>query len=83
MNTNRTHQIRTAAITTIVAFIACANTATPAFATHTHDEGDGSGGTAISALSPYSVPTAALDGMTLAQYLQNHQAGDPRTATVV
>ena len=83
MNTNRIHQIRTATVATVVAFIACAITATPAFATHTHDEGDGSGGTAITALSPYSVPTAALAGMTLALYIQHHQAGDPRTATIV
>ena len=29
MNTNRIHQIRTATFTTMVAFIACASTASP------------------------------------------------------
>ena len=33
MNTNHTHQIRTATLATVVAFIACASTAAPAFAT--------------------------------------------------
>ena len=32
MNTQRIHQIRTAAFTTVVAFIACASTASPASA---------------------------------------------------
>ena len=81
MNTNRTHQIRTATLATVVAFIACASTASPAFAGETH--GDGEGGSGTNSVSPYAVPIAALDGMTLAQYVQNHHAGDPRTATLV
>ena len=81
MNTNRIHQIRTATFTTVVAFVACASTASPAFAGETHDNGEGGAGT--NSVSPYAVPISALDGMTLAQYLQQHQAGDPRTATVV
>ena len=80
MNTNRIHQIRTATFTTVVAFIACASTAVPAFAGEPH--GDGEGGSSTDSVCPFAVPTAALDGMTLAQYLQEHQAGDPRTATV-
>ena len=80
MNTNHTHQIRTATIATVVAFVACASTAAPAFATHTHGEGDGGSGT--TAVSPYAVPIAALGGMTLAEYIQRHHAGNPRTHTV-
>ena len=41
MNTNRIHQIRTATFTTIVAFIACASTASPTFAGESHDNGEG------------------------------------------
>jgi hypothetical protein len=81
MNTNRIHQIRTATTTAVIAFIACASTAAPAFAVETH--GDGEGGSGTKTVSPYTVPITALDGMTLAQYLSNHQAGDPRTTTVV
>ena len=81
MNTNRIHQIRTATFTTVVAFIACASTAAPAFAGETH--GDGEGGSGTDSVAPYAVPITALDGMTLAQYIQEHQDGDPRTATVV
>ena len=81
MNTHRIHQIRTATFTTIVAVIACASTASPTFAGETHDNGEGGSGT--NSVSPYAVPITALDEMTLAQYLQNHQAGDPRTASVV
>ena len=81
MNTNRTHQIRTTTFTAIVAFIACASVASPASAGETHDNGEGGAGT--NSVSPYAVPITALDGMTLAQYLQQHQAGDHRTTTVV
>ena len=81
MNTHHTHQIRTATIASVVAFVACAGTAAPAFAEHTHGDGDGGSGT--TAVSPYAVPITALDGMTLSQYIQKHQASDPRTATVV
>ena len=81
MNSKHTYQIRTATFATVVAFVACASTAAPAFAEHTHH--DGGGGTGIATISPYAVPITALDGMTLGQYIQNHQAGNPRTATVV
>jgi hypothetical protein len=81
MNTNRIHQIRTATIATVVAFIACASTTAPALAGETH--GDGEGGSATNSASAYAMPITALDGLTLAQYIQDHQAGDPRTATVV
>ena len=81
MNTNHTKQIRTATFATVVAFVACATTALPALAAHTRGDGEGGSGTGYA--SPYAVPIAALDGMTLARYIQMHQAGDPRTATVV
>ena len=81
MNTKHIHQIRTATITTVIAFLACASTASPAFAGETH--GNGEGGSGTNSVSPYAVPITALDGLTLAQYIQDHQAGDQRTATVV
>jgi hypothetical protein len=81
MNTNRTQQIRTATFVTVVAFVACASTTAPAFAGHSH--GDGEGGSGASTVSPYSEPIPALDGLTLAEYIHKHQAGDPRTATMV
>ena len=40
MNTKHVHQIRTATIATVLAVVACASTATPAFAEHTHGDGD-------------------------------------------
>ena len=81
MNTHRIHQIRTAAVTTIVAFIACASAASPAIAGETHANGEGGGGS--DSASPYATPITNLDGMTLAQYIQKHREADPRTATVV
>ena len=81
MNTNRIHQIRTATFTTVVAFIACASIASPASAGETHDNGEGGSGT--NSVSPFAVPIAALDGLMLAQYVQNHHAGNPRLATLV
>jgi hypothetical protein len=80
MNTNHTHQIRAATLATVVAFVTCASTAVPAFATHSHGEGERGSGTAV---SPYAVPITALGGRTLAEYIANHQADDPRTHTVV
>jgi hypothetical protein len=81
MNTNRTHQIRTTVIATVVAFVAYASTTAPAFAGPARGDGDGGSGTAT--ISPYAEPIAALDGMTLAEYIAEHHAGDPRTAAVV
>ena len=81
MNTKHTHQIRTATLATVIAFVAYAGTTAPAFATHTH--GDGEGGAEPAALSPYAVPIDALGGMTLAEYIENHHDGDHRTHTVV
>ena len=81
MNTNRIHQIRTATFTSMIAFVACASTAAPAFAGETHDNGEGGAGT--NSVSPYAVPITALDGMTLAEYIKNHHDGDPRTHTAV
>ncbi len=80
MSTRHTHQIRTATIATVVVFVAFASTTVPAFAGHTHDDGEGGAG---NMLPPYAQPLDALDGMTLAQYIQMHHAGDPRTHTVV
>jgi hypothetical protein len=71
----------TATLTTIVAVIACASTASPAFAGETHDNGEGGAGT--DSASPYAAPITSLDGMTLAQYIQEHDAADPRTATLI
>ena len=79
MNTKHTHQIRTATVATVIAFVAYAGTATPAFAGETH--GDGEGGSGTSGVSPYAEPIDALGGMTLAEYIGNHNAG--RTHTVV
>ena len=81
MNTKHTHQIRTATLATVLAFVASAGTTAPAFATHTHD--DGEGGARTTALSPYAVPIDALGGITLAEYIANHHDGDRRTHTVV
>ena len=61
MNTNHTHQIRTATFTAIVAFIACASTAAPAFAGETHADGEGGSGT--NSVCPYALPITALDGV--------------------
>ena len=83
MKTNHTKQIRMATIATVAAFVVCASTTSPAFAAHTHGNGDGDGGSGTGYVSPYAEPIAALDGMTLARYIQMHQAGDRRTATVV
>ena len=82
MNSNHTHQIRTATFATAVAFVAAASTASPAFAAHAHGNGDGDGCAGTTNVSPYAEPIAALDGLTLAQYIQDHQADDPRTSTV-
>jgi len=82
MNTHRIHQIRTATFTTVVAFIACASIASPASAEETHDNGEG-GGSGLNSVSPFAVPIAALDGLMLARYVQNHHAGNPRLATLV
>lgn len=77
MNTNK---IRIAAVATITAaFLPVTMTAAPAFAAHPHDNDARSPGQTTD--SPYAQPLAALGGNTLAQYLQEHQAGDPRTAT--
>jgi hypothetical protein len=81
MNTNHTHQIRTATVVTVIAFVAAMGTTAPAFAGHTHDEGEGGAGT--TAPAPFAQPLAALGGMTLAEYIQNHYEDDARTHTVV
>jgi hypothetical protein len=81
MNTNHTHQIRTATVATVIAFVAAMGTTAPAFAEHAHDDGQGGAGT--TAPGPFAQPLAALGGMTLAEYIQNHYDGDRRTHTVV
>ena len=71
MNTKQhTHQIRTATLATVIAFVAFAGTTAPAFATHTHDDGEGGAGT--TALPPYAVP---IDGSR-----RNHVGGVHREA---
>jgi hypothetical protein len=82
MNIHRIQQIRTATFTTVVAFIACASIVSPASAGETHDNGEG-GGSGPNSVSPFAVPIAALDGLMLSQYVQNHHAGNPRLATLV
>jgi hypothetical protein len=80
MNTNRNHRIRIACYTAAATFVAIAGsvgTASPGFAAPAH--GDGEGGGATCTISPYAQPLEALGGQTLAQYVQQHQAGDPRT----
>ena len=81
MNTKHTHQIRTATLATVIAFVAYAGTTAPAFAGETHRDGEGGSGT--SGVLPYAVPIDALGGMTLAEYIKNHHDGDHRTHTVV
>ena len=81
MNTNHTHQIRTATIVIVVATIAGVGTSASAFGVPTRDGGEARSGNA--AFSPYAEPIAALGGRTLAEYVQDHQADDPRTATVI
>ena len=82
MNTHRIHRIRTATFTTVVAFIACASIASPASAGETHDNGEG-GGSGPNSVPAFALPIAALDGLMLSQYVQNHHAGNPRLSTVV
>ena len=77
MNTTTTTRIRTSLFAATVAFVACMATASPASANHTReDAGQGGSGAAFGS---YAEPLAALDGDSLAQYIQEHQAGDPRT----
>lgn len=81
MNIHSIHQIRTVTFTSVVAFVACASTASPAFGGEAR--GDAEGGSGTNSLSPYAVPITALGGLTLAQYIQRHRDDDHRTATVV
>jgi hypothetical protein len=81
MNTNQSHQIRTATFATFIAIVACVSTAASTFAVETHGDGEGVSGS--NGVSPYAVPITALDGLTLAQYIQKHQDAGPRTATGV
>ena len=82
MNTNHTHQIRTATLATVIAFVAYAGTTAPAFAAHTHDDGRGR-----LLEPPHSRRTPSRSRlsaeMTLAEYIKNHHDGDHRTHTVV
>ncbi|MEO7421339.1 MAG: hypothetical protein ABIU87_02960 [Ornithinibacter sp.] len=43
----------------------------------------GEDGPGTATISPYAVPIDALGGITMAQYIQNHQAGDPHTTATV
>lgn len=84
MNSTCPRRVRTATFATVVAFVACASTGSPASAAHPHANGDEGGRiTGANSVSPYAEPIAALDGMTLAQYIQQHLAGDRRMSTVV
>ena len=64
----------------LVALVACAGTASPAFAAPCDDRYGGSGHALISA---YALPITALGGITLAEYVAAHHAGDARLNPVV
>ncbi len=81
MNTNlSTLSIRTAALVSAIAVATVV--ASPAMAQHGREDNRPAH---VSAAGPmgYGTPLAALDGQTLVQYLQQHQASDRRTATVI
>jgi hypothetical protein len=78
MNTTTHCMFRFASAATFVA-IATAGTigaGSPAFASPTRGEGEGNVGSVSDA--PYAQPIDALGGLTLAQYVEQHQAGNPR-----
>ena len=76
MNTSQTHQIRTFALASAVAVI-LTMVASPAMAQHARTDQPVCMPT--SADLRYARPLSALDGQTLAQYLEEHQQGDYRT----
>ncbi len=81
MNTNTTtRKIRTATLVSAIAALATM-VASPAMAQHLRDDGP-AGASGAGALG-YGTALSALDGQSLAQYLQQHQASDPRISTVV
>jgi uncharacterized membrane protein YfcA len=75
MNTNRTIKVRTAVVAAAFAIVASAGT--PAYAEHGHEEAES--GTRV---APFAVPIAALGGLTLAQYVEQHEAADQRLAVI-
>ncbi len=78
MNSNQTRQIRTAALASAIGVVMIV-VASPATAAQ-HERTDRSpAGVSEPAPLGYGTPLAALDGQTLAQYLQDHQAQDART----
>lgn len=77
MNTNTTTRIGTSLFAATVAVVACVATASPASANHAR-EGAGQSGS-VTVLGSYAQPLVALDGSTLAQYLEEKQSRDPRT----
>ena len=82
MNINTTtRRIRTAAFVSAVAF-AATMVASPAMAQHSREDVS-HGQVSAAGLLGYGTALTALDGQNLAQYLQQHQASDRRTATVI
>ena len=79
--TTTTRRIRTAAFVSAVT-VAATMVASPAMAQHPRDDVSSA---QVSAAGPlgYGTELVALDGQTLVQYLQQHQASDRRTATVI
>jgi hypothetical protein len=81
MNTKQTRQIRTAVLASAIVAV-MTMVASPASAQHAHTSDSPAGMSGAGALA-YGTPLASLDGRTLAQYVQEHQAQDRRTVTVI
>ena len=78
MNFNQTRQIRTAALASAIGVVMIV-VASPATAAQHQRTDRGPEGVSETAALGFGMPMAALDGQTLAQYLQEHQAQDERT----
>jgi hypothetical protein len=74
MNINRSIPVRIAVVAT--AFAIVTGTASPALAEHSHRD------VHFPTAASFGTPLVALGGLSMAQYLQRHQAGDARTAVV-
>jgi hypothetical protein len=75
MNTSHTFQVRTAVVAATCAVVATIGS--PAFAEHSRFDD----GPRAHMVSPFAVPIAALGGRTLAQYVEQHHAGDRHVVT--
>ena len=81
MNINQTRQIRTAALASAIVVVVTM-VASPATAQHSRSD-HSPARTSEPAPLGYATQLAALDGRTLAQYVQEHQQKDVRTFTGV